>query len=189
MGRWRGFTLFELLVVIAIVAILAAILFPVFAKAREKARQTACLNNQRQIATALLLWAQDHEEQLPAAATVWGEVSLDKGVLQCPTAGKKLPLGYGYNGYLSARALGDIASPVAMPLVCDARTTDGVLIALADVERRHTKQAASSRHRREQLFRPLDGSPRTATQRSLHLQRLYRGQGSGPPLDWRSVGD
>ncbi|MHB9022949.1 MAG: prepilin-type N-terminal cleavage/methylation domain-containing protein, partial [Armatimonadota bacterium] len=49
----RGFTLIELLVVIAIIAILAAILFPVFAKAREKARQTTCLNNQKQIATAI----------------------------------------------------------------------------------------------------------------------------------------
>ncbi|MHB9025320.1 MAG: type II secretion system protein, partial [Armatimonadota bacterium] len=58
--RARGFTLIELLVVIAIIAILAAILFPVFAKAREKARQTSCLNNQKQVATALLMWVQDH---------------------------------------------------------------------------------------------------------------------------------
>ena len=52
MRRQNGFTLIELLVVIAIIAILAAILFPVFAQAREKARQTACLSNQRQIGTA-----------------------------------------------------------------------------------------------------------------------------------------
>jgi prepilin-type N-terminal cleavage/methylation domain-containing protein/prepilin-type processing-associated H-X9-DG protein len=61
----RGFTLIELLVVIAIIAILAAILFPVFAKAREKARQSSCLSNCKQIDLALLQYAQDYDERLP----------------------------------------------------------------------------------------------------------------------------
>jgi prepilin-type N-terminal cleavage/methylation domain-containing protein/prepilin-type processing-associated H-X9-DG protein len=64
MGRKRGFTLIELLVVIAVIAILAAMLFPVFAQAREKARQTACLSNQKNIATAMLLYAQDYDEAI-----------------------------------------------------------------------------------------------------------------------------
>ncbi len=59
----RGFTLIELLVVIAIIAILAAILFPVFAKAREKARQSACLSNVKQQALGVLQYAQDYDEQ------------------------------------------------------------------------------------------------------------------------------
>ncbi len=58
----RGFTLIELLVVIAIIAILAAILFPVFARAREKARQTSCLSNLKQIGLAHLMYAQDYDE-------------------------------------------------------------------------------------------------------------------------------
>jgi prepilin-type N-terminal cleavage/methylation domain-containing protein/prepilin-type processing-associated H-X9-DG protein len=60
-----GFTLIELLVVIAIIAILAAILFPVFAQAREKARQTACLSNTKQLGTALQMYIQDYDETLP----------------------------------------------------------------------------------------------------------------------------
>jgi prepilin-type N-terminal cleavage/methylation domain-containing protein len=60
-----GFTLIELLVVIAIIAILAAILFPVFAQAREKARQTSCLSNTKQAALALLMYSQDYDELHP----------------------------------------------------------------------------------------------------------------------------
>ncbi len=61
----KGFTLIELLVVIAIIAILAAILFPVFAKAREKARQTSCQSNEKQIGTAIMMYVQDYEELMP----------------------------------------------------------------------------------------------------------------------------
>jgi prepilin-type N-terminal cleavage/methylation domain-containing protein/prepilin-type processing-associated H-X9-DG protein len=61
----KGFTLIELLVVIAIIAILAAILFPVFARAREKARQTSCLSNLKQLGLGYLMYAQDYDERLP----------------------------------------------------------------------------------------------------------------------------
>src|SRR5687768_3902496 len=61
----RGFTLIELLVVIAIIAILAAILFPVFAQAREKARAISCLSNTKQLALAVQQYVQDYDEALP----------------------------------------------------------------------------------------------------------------------------
>jgi len=63
----RGFTLIELLVVIAIIAILAAILFPVFAQAREKARQTSCTSNLKQIGLAFRMYIQDYDERTPSA--------------------------------------------------------------------------------------------------------------------------
>ncbi len=64
MTRRSGFTLIELLVVIAIIAILAAILFPVFARAREQARRTACTSNVKQMTLAVLMYAQDYDERL-----------------------------------------------------------------------------------------------------------------------------
>ena len=63
-----AFTLIELLVVIAIISILAAIIFPTFAQVREKARQTTCLSNMKQLGTAFTLYEQDYDEQLPGVA-------------------------------------------------------------------------------------------------------------------------
>src|SRR6266511_3375494 len=75
--RQRGFTLIELLVVIAIIAILAAILFPVFAQAREKARQASCLSNCKQIGLASNMYLQDYDETFPGhdwqkGMGIWG---------------------------------------------------------------------------------------------------------------------
>lgn len=73
--RRTGFTLIELLVVIAIIAILAAILFPVFARAREKARQSSCQSNEKQIGLAVHMYAQDYDERMPLAANLTGGVA------------------------------------------------------------------------------------------------------------------
>jgi prepilin-type N-terminal cleavage/methylation domain-containing protein/prepilin-type processing-associated H-X9-DG protein len=109
-GR-RGFTLIELLVVIAIIAILAAILFPVFAQAREKARNASCLSNCKQWGLAAMMYVQDYDETFPKANnlvngpawTAW-YVLLESYVKNqplrnCPshTNEARSPVGYGWN--------------------------------------------------------------------------------------------
>jgi prepilin-type N-terminal cleavage/methylation domain-containing protein/prepilin-type processing-associated H-X9-DG protein len=74
-NRTSGFTLIELLVVIAIIALLAAILFPVFARARENARRTSCQSNMKQLGLAVIQYTQDNDGRIPAANTldtIWG---------------------------------------------------------------------------------------------------------------------
>ena len=123
----RGFTLIELLVVIAIIAILAAILFPVFAKAREKARQTSCTNNQRQIATAALMYAQDHDEMFPDSASFWGAINLDRGVLKCPTK-SRLANGYVWDDGLGGAALGKVIDTTSTFITADGIDATGAQI-------------------------------------------------------------
>ncbi len=143
-----GFTLIELLVVIAIIAILAAILFPVFAQARDKARQTACLSNMKQFGTAWMMYTQDYDETAlpirnPAANYYFSTRDTidpyvkNKGVYICPsnnqtdqTAGLTLTYTYnwcvgnvcGTNGS-SEHPLAQFALPAQVPMFVDSNNT------------------------------------------------------------------
>jgi prepilin-type N-terminal cleavage/methylation domain-containing protein len=120
--RNRGFTLIELLVVIAIIAILAAILFPVFAKAREKARQTNCLSNQRQIALGIAMYTQDNSEQMPMSANIWSVINVTGKVLTDLDA-QTIANGYVYNNLVSGLSLQQLGSPEATCVTCDGQHT------------------------------------------------------------------
>src|SRR5690349_10744742 len=86
MSRRPAFTLIELLVVIAVIAVLAAILFPVFSQAREKARQTTCNSNLRQLGMALAMYRADYDERNPGPAD-GGHCSGDFGTSYAPWMG------------------------------------------------------------------------------------------------------
>jgi prepilin-type N-terminal cleavage/methylation domain-containing protein/prepilin-type processing-associated H-X9-DG protein len=126
-----GFTLIELLVVIAIIAILAAILFPVFAQAREKARSATCLSNQKQIALAISMYAQDYDETFPypyfQVTDQWWEDMVNPyirsqstgGILTCrsaPSAG----FGYSMNEAMGGKSLSSASRPADTVLTADA---------------------------------------------------------------------
>ncbi|MEI7832116.1 MAG: prepilin-type N-terminal cleavage/methylation domain-containing protein [bacterium] len=113
-----GFTLVELLVVIAIIAILAAILFPVFNKTRAKARQTTCTTNQRQIALGLLLYVQEHDEVLPPS-TDWMKVcTSDMRILKCPD-NQRTNTSYTYNVILSNKDMARVSKPTETMMTVD----------------------------------------------------------------------
>jgi prepilin-type N-terminal cleavage/methylation domain-containing protein/prepilin-type processing-associated H-X9-DG protein len=95
--KQRGFTLIELLVVIAIISILASILFPVFARARENARRASCMSNEKQMGLGLMMYAQDYDEKLPqynygvlSAGGYWNQQIYpyvkNQQIFRCPSA-------------------------------------------------------------------------------------------------------
>ena len=131
--RRQGFTLIELLVVIAIIAILAAILFPVFAKAREKARQTSCLSNVKQLMLAVVQYCQDYDETMPMNGYTSGATLVYFGdeiypyckntqMFTCPSATYRLVLGDAANnpGGYSINQVGGYTAAVGGPYLFGA---------------------------------------------------------------------
>lgn len=132
MKRQRGFTLIELLVVIAIIAILAAILFPVFSRAREKARQAKCTSNLKQTATAIKIFTMENEETMPTSSEVWGLVPAK--VKMCPNA--TATIGYVYYSNLSGKALGLYSdTEQSTQMLADGKAAaNGVALTTADID-------------------------------------------------------
>ncbi|MFO8081619.1 MAG: DUF1559 domain-containing protein, partial [Armatimonadota bacterium] len=170
----RGFTLIELLVVIAIIAILAAILFPVFARAREKARQTSCLSNLKQLGLGLMMYTQDYDEiywgsthtqaQNAEPETYWGHCVYpyvnNHQIFLCPTGGGRggkatfsynnwtFPVRphYGWNTRLAFVAMAEVERPAETVALADC--AHQVYASIVDGSRRRAVPRASRVARR-----------------------------------------
>jgi len=138
-SKVRGFTLIELLVVIAIIAILAAILFPVFAKVREKARQTSCASNEKQLGLAFTQYVQDYDEVFPCCMSGYGYTGgwahqvypyvKSAGLFHCPDdSTTNTSVSYAYNDTLSGDGRSDsntgaadaaLNAPASTVLLCE----------------------------------------------------------------------
>lgn len=175
MPNRTGFTLIELLVVIAIVAILAAILFPVFAQARERARQAVCLSNARQLAAAVMAYVQDHEEAFMPSTNyavptsvperIWTRIIQpyvrDTGIFICPSAQRA-----GFPADWSTRGIGSIGYTAATaydPLQLEGFPTPAYLAQMDEPARTplfgDTASGPTAEKYRGYVFDPYVGQP------------------------------
>ena len=141
-NRRIAFTLIELLVVIAIIALLAAILFPVFAQARAKARQTACLSNEKQIGLGFIQYMQDYDEATPIWIAGNGEIRNDgwagriypyvknKQVFHCPDDGGVINVSYMLNNafayYFALSTIPSWNAPASTVMLAEVSNTADV---------------------------------------------------------------
>jgi prepilin-type N-terminal cleavage/methylation domain-containing protein/prepilin-type processing-associated H-X9-DG protein len=194
-GDRHGFTLIELLVVIAIIAILAAILFPVFARARSQARKIACTSNMKQMALATMMYVQDYDETFPprygaqsSGLPSWiitiQPYAKNQKIGSCPEQNSEAErkylssyswMGYGMNTSLWVTVGGAMATLASIPFPADTMMqADSTFDDLYARPRRRTRIAFAN---------STDGSPYT-----LPCDQIRTRHGSGTGIDMNSGG-
>jgi len=126
------------------IAVMAALLFPVFAKAREKARLTQCISNQKQITVAILMWTQDHNGTLPQTTSFSTDMKPyipSDQIFTCPTASAS-EQSYGYNNAVGGKSIRGLFTPDNTILFADGGDSNGILTNESDIVFRHAKTAS-----------------------------------------------
>lgn len=143
--RRRAFTLIELLIVIAIIALLAAILFPVYGRVRENARRSSCQSNQKQVGLSIKQYLQDNDEKFPLSAVSsapygWADAIQpylkNTQVLHCPSdpaATNPSPSGYGYSSYFYNFLLSGVTESKVVYSSCTIMNGDGKIGSSGDI--------------------------------------------------------
>ncbi len=164
--KWPAFTLVEILVIVAMTGIMAAILYPIFGSARDKTRQSSCMNNQRQLVMAMNQYAQDHNSTFPGVVgfvddgSRWHDAVRDAhysdALFACPSAmvdGSLAHPSYGMNGYLYGVFLPELTDPAHTLLSADANTS--IIVSGSEVD--------LARHGGSYVASFMDGQVKTLT--------------------------
>lgn len=123
--------------------ILAAIVFPVFARARSKARETVCMNNVRQQVVAIQMYMQDHQNAFPSE-NMWQEVSFSPDCLVCPAYGRAHGNAYGYNANLVGKSITSLsAAPSEYIVTADSSNSSHLITSTSDIDFRHFDKAVT----------------------------------------------
>lgn len=141
-GMWMA--IIPLILIIPMTPISIGIFIPFISQYREKMNQTTCISNQRQLAVAIQMYAQDHDNSLPSDKTVWTDIYVNPDILICSSAGKRVLNTYGYNSKISEKKVKSIANIATTYLTIDSSESINTIHSMQDIDFRHDGSAIAS---------------------------------------------